>query len=80
MIAVEQAEKEPSMHDLLDGWLSRMPFLQMDDFVWTNYFADAVAAMIRCVSVVLFVWSRAAHPVVCGLESSARAQTPARRV
>ena len=43
MLLVEAAEREPSMHDLVDGWLARMPFLSLDDFTWTEHFKSAIA-------------------------------------
>jgi tryptophan 2,3-dioxygenase len=49
MRVVEQAEKEPSMHDLLDEWLSRMPFLQVSVLLFTvTFYANHAHNLTRC--------------------------------
>lgn len=44
---LEKAESEPSIRDLTDKWLSRMPVLKYDDFDFTALFRSAVETMLK---------------------------------
>ena len=43
---VEAAEKEPSLFDLIEGWLERTPFLNFGDFDFWREYRQAVDAML----------------------------------
>ena len=43
---VEAAEKEPSLFDLIEGWLERTPFLNFGDFDFWREYRRAVDAML----------------------------------
>jgi len=43
---VEASEKEPSLFDLIQGWLERTPFLQFGDFDFWREYRRAVDAML----------------------------------
>jgi len=43
---VEAAEKEPSLFDLIEGWLERTPFLHFGDFDFWREYRRAVDAML----------------------------------
>ncbi len=40
------AEKEPNLHDALEGWLERIPFLETEDFAFWQAYREAVVAML----------------------------------
>ena len=40
------SEKEPSLHDLIEQWLERTPFLHLGGFEWWDEFRAAVASML----------------------------------
>src|SRR5207302_1097131 len=42
----EAAEKEPSLFDLIEGWLERTPFLNFGDFDFWREYRRAVDAML----------------------------------
>jgi tryptophan 2,3-dioxygenase len=44
---VEAAEKEPSLFDLIEGWLERTPFLHLGDFDFWREYRRAVDAMLE---------------------------------
>jgi tryptophan 2,3-dioxygenase len=43
---VEASEKEPSLFDLIEGWLERTPFLHFGDFDFWQEYRQAVDAML----------------------------------
>ena len=43
---VEAAEQEPSLFQLVDGWLARTPFLQQGDFVFWDQYRAAVQKVL----------------------------------
>ncbi|MGH9892758.1 MAG: tryptophan 2,3-dioxygenase family protein, partial [bacterium] len=43
---VEASEKEPSLFELVDGWLTRTPFLEQGDFVFWDQYREAVHAVL----------------------------------
>ncbi|APE05957.1 tryptophan 2,3-dioxygenase [Alteromonas sp. MB-3u-76] len=43
---LEGLEKKPSLFDLVDKWLSRMPLLKTDDFDFWEYYKKATAEML----------------------------------
>jgi tryptophan 2,3-dioxygenase len=43
---VEASEKEPSLFDLIEGWLERTPFLNFGDFDFWREYRQAVDAML----------------------------------
>jgi len=43
---VEASEKEPSLFDLIEGWLERTPFLEFGDFDFWREYRRAVDAML----------------------------------
>ncbi len=43
---VEASEKEPSLFDLIEGWLERTPFLNFGDFDFWREYRRAVDAML----------------------------------
>jgi tryptophan 2,3-dioxygenase len=43
---VEASEKEPSLFDLIEGWLERTPFLNFGDFDFWREYRKAVDAMV----------------------------------
>lgn len=43
---VEASEKEPSLFDLIEGWLARTPFLQFGDFDFWREYRRAVDGML----------------------------------
>ena len=43
---VEASEKEPSLFDLIEGWLERTPFLHFGDFDFWREYRQAVDAML----------------------------------
>src|SRR2546429_392098 len=43
---VEAAEKEPSLFDLIEGWLERTPFLNFGDFDFWREYRQAVDSML----------------------------------
>jgi tryptophan 2,3-dioxygenase len=43
---VEASEKEPSLFDLIEGWLERTPFLHFGDFDFWREYGQAVDAML----------------------------------
>lgn len=43
---VPHAEKEPSLHDLVERWLERTPFLAIGTFNWWQHYQTAVNTML----------------------------------
>ncbi len=44
--AIRQAEEQPSLHDLIDRWLSRTPFIDSDDYKFWDCYRAAVHRML----------------------------------
>ena len=44
--ALQRLESEPSLFDLTDGWLARMPFIEFENFDFWSVFQEAVQAML----------------------------------
>lgn len=43
---VQESEKEPSLHDLVEAWLERTPFLAIGTFNWWKHYEGAVKHML----------------------------------
>lgn len=44
--AIKNAESMPSLYDLLEGWLARTPFVNLDEYNFWNEYRSAVHAML----------------------------------
>ncbi len=45
-VLLEQTEREPSLHDLVERWLERTPFIEFGGFRFWDAYRDAVHAML----------------------------------
>ncbi|MDN4503668.1 tryptophan 2,3-dioxygenase family protein [Alteromonadaceae bacterium BrNp21-10] len=48
-----ELENQPSLFELVDDWLSRMPFLQMDDFDFWQLYSQATSTMLESDRMII---------------------------